>query len=52
MQYNEDGSLNEYYLEMYLVEGNEFKSLGQPLEYEEAPEPSDIIWHNIEWKNW
>ena len=30
-------------------EKNDFSSLGVVLDYEQAPEPTDIIWENIEY---
>ena len=40
---NENQTINELY-----DENNRMKSLGVPLDFEEAPEPSDVIWENLE----
>lgn len=49
--YNEDGTINHNYNQLYDEDGNDItklNSLGVELEYEEAPEPTDIIWENLE----
>lgn len=41
---NEDGTTNDNY-----NESKQHRIMGVPLEYVEAPDPTDIIWENIEW---
>jgi hypothetical protein len=47
-KYEEDGDPNESYVEFNKDKKNHFTVLGHRLEYETAPEPSDVIWENLE----
>ena len=47
-QYNEDGTPNQNYKEFNKNKKDRFKVYGKELAYELAPEPSDIIWENLQ----
>jgi hypothetical protein len=47
-KFNEDGSPNDYYEDFKISQDYKpFKLFGEELEFEVAPEPSDIIWENL-----